>query len=162
MSGDLVTATDARIYIGPVVSPDTETSSEFEALTYAEIDMVEDMGEFGDEEEIVSGKTLKDGRVRKAKGAADGGTLALVCFHDPLDAGQAALIAASKTKKNYAIKIVLPDAPDDTYSNTTIYFRALVSSRRLRVGQNDNLIRRTYSLAINSALAEALAALLTP
>lgn len=160
MSGDLVTATDAQIFIGPVVKADTDTAQEFSALTYVEIDMVEDLGEFGDEDNIVTGTTLKDGRVRKAKGAADAGTLALVCFHDPLDAGQAALIAAAKTKKNYAFKIVLPDAPDNTYSSTTIYFRALVSSRRLRVGTNDNLIRRNYSLAINSALAEALAALI--
>ncbi|WP_020178087.1 phage tail tube protein [Methylopila sp. M107] len=162
MSGDIVTATDARIYIGPVVLPAVDTASEFAALTYTEIDMVEDLGEFGDEQNIVTGTTLKDGRVRKAKGAADTGTLALRCFHDPLDTGQAALIAASKTKKNYAFKIVLPDAPDSSYSSTTIYFRALVASRRLNVGQNDNLIRRAYSLAINSDLAEALAALITP
>lgn len=158
--GDMITATDARIYIGPVVLPTVDTTAEFAALTYVEIDMVEDMGEFGDEANIVSGTTLKDGRVRKAKGANDAGTLALRCFHDPLDVGQAALIAASKTKKNYAIKIVLPDAPDTGYSSTTIYFRALVASRRLNVGQNDNLVRRNYSLAINSDLAEALAALL--
>ncbi|GLK67007.1 phage tail tube protein [Hansschlegelia plantiphila] len=160
--GDIITASDARLYIGPVVLPTTETSSEFAALTFTEVDMIEDLGEFGDEANIVTGTTLKDGRVRKAKGAADAGTLALRCFHDPLDAGQAALIAASKTKKNYAFKIVLPDAPDVTYSDTTIYFRALVASRRLNVGANDNLIRRAYSLAINSDLAEALAALLTP
>lgn len=160
MSGDLVTATDARIYIGPVVLPSVDTTSEFAALTYTEIDMVEDLGDFGDEANIVTGTTLKDGRVRKAKGAADAGTLALRCFHDPLDAGQAALIAASKSKRNFAFKIVLPDAPDTGYSSTTIYFRALVASRRLNVGQNDNLIRRNYSLAINSDLAEALAALI--
>ncbi|GLK78039.1 hypothetical protein GCM10008171_32930 [Methylopila jiangsuensis] len=160
MAGDLITATDARIYIGPVVLPSVDTAAEFASLTFTEIDMVENLGEFGDQHNIVSGTTLKDGRVRKAKGAADAGELALVCFHDPLDAGQAALIAASKTKRNYAFKIVLPDAPDVTYSSTTIYFRALVASRRLNVGNNDNLLRRNYSLAINSDLAEALAALL--
>jgi len=39
--------------------------------------------------------------------------MAVVVGRDPLDAGQAALVAAEKTRFNYALKLAYNDARDD-------------------------------------------------
>lgn len=151
--GDIVTASGTRYFIGPSgTSTQYDTIAEFEAVTvWTEIGLVEDGGEFGDEAEIVTGTALGDGRTRKAKSARDAGTLALVCFHDPLDTGQLALIAAEATNDNYTFKVIYPDDPPG-YDPTIEYFLGIVSSKRVRIGQNNNIIRRMYNVAINSAI----------
>ena len=60
----------------------------------------------------------------------------------PLDAGQRQLIAAEATNDNYAFKIELPDGPPTPGTNTFQYFRGLVMSKELRLGTNDNIMRR--------------------
>lgn len=164
--GDISTATLARIFLGPVALPSVDTQAEFAVLTpYLEIGMVENLGEFGDEANKVTASPLGEARVRKAKGVADAGTLALTVYHDPLDAGQAAMIAcaAPTYRQKRAFKVILPDAPDEaTYTNSVIYFRGLVMSRRRNVGAADNVIRTTFSIEIDSGLTEVLAGLITP
>jgi len=149
--GDITTATGTRYYIGPSgVSTAYDTIAEFEAVSaWTEIGLVENGGEFGDEASAVTGAALGDGRIRKAKGARDAGTLALVCFHDPTDIGQAALDVAEGTNDNFTFKVVLPDGPPG-YSDTIQYFRGLVMSKRLQVNTNDNILRRLYNIGINS------------
>jgi hypothetical protein len=152
--GDIITANGTRCYVGPAVaSADADTLAEFEALSpWTEIGLIESVGEFGDESAIVTFAAIGDGRVRKSKGARDAGTLALVCAHDPTDTGQAALIDAQTGNSKFAFRIVLPDSPTASHSDTQIYFRALVTSERLNVGTNDNVVRRNFNLAIDSEL----------
>ncbi|WLB14831.1 phage tail tube protein (plasmid) [Bradyrhizobium elkanii] len=151
--GDIVTASGTRYFIGPAgTAAQFDTLAEFEAVSvWTEIGLVENGGEYGDEASAVTGAALGDGRIRKAKGARDAGTLALVCFHDPLDAGQAALAAAEQTNDNYVFKVVLPDGPVG-YSDTIEYFRGLVMSRRKQVNTNDNIIRLMVNIGINSEI----------
>jgi tail tube protein len=150
MPNDIVTASGSKIYIGPSVSSATDTLMEFQQITaWTEISLVENMGELGDESAAVSGAAIGDSRIRKAKGARDAGTLALVCFHDPDDAGQLAVEDAEATNLNYAFKIVLADAPSGE-TNSILYFRGLVMSQRLNVGTNDNIMRRNFNIAVNS------------
>lgn len=151
--GDIVTASGTKYYIGPAgTATQFDTIAEFEAVTvWTEIGLVENGGEFGDEASAVTGAALGDGRIRKAKGARDAGTLALVCFHDPTDTGQLAVDAAEQTNDNYAFKVVLNDGPAG-YSDSISYFRGLVMSRRLQVNTNDNILRRLYNIGINSEI----------
>jgi hypothetical protein len=150
--GDIITASGSKIYIGPAVVSTVDTVPEFAALSaYTEIGSVESLGEYGDESNIVTGANLADSRMQKAKGVRDAGTLALVCFHDPIDTGQAAIENAEATNDNYAFKVVLSDGPAG-YSDTIQYFRAIVASKRKNVGNADNIIRNTYNIAINSAI----------
>lgn len=152
MPGDIVTASGTKYYIGGAVTSAVDTLAEFEALTvWTEIGLVENGGEFGDQASSVTGAALGDGRIRKAKGARDAGELALIVFHDPTDTGQAALDAAEGTNNNYAFKVVLPDGPAG-YSDTIEYFRGLVMSKRKQVQTNDNIIRRTYNIGVNSEI----------
>ena len=154
--GDIQTTSGARFFIGNAsVTSAVDTLAEFEATSqWIEVGLVEDLGELGDEASAVTGAAIGDGRIRKAKGARDAGTLAVVCFHDPLDVGQLALIAAEGTNNNYGFKIILPDSPSQAYSDTIQYFRGLVMSKRLRMGTNDNIMRRMFNIGVNSEVFE--------
>lgn len=161
MPGDIVTASGTRVYIGPASTADTDTLTEFEALSWTEIGLIESVGEFGDQSSDVSFAAIGDGRMRHAKGARDAGTMTLTCAHDPTDVGQGALEDAEATNDNYAFKVVLPDAPTAQYSDTIIYFRGLVRSKRKNIGTNDNVIRNTFEVGINSQLFTDEAAIST-
>lgn len=150
--GDIVTASGTKVYIGNAVSSSVDSIAEFEATSvWTEIGLVESLGEFGDKANPVTFSAVGDGRVRKAKGANDAGTMALTCAHDPTDAGQAAMEVAQADKHSYSFKVVLPDAPVG-FSDTIIYFRGLVMDKSKNVGTNDNVIRNIYNVAINSEL----------
>lgn len=150
---EIVTASGVRYYIGPSgTSAQYDTLAEFEAVTvWTEIGLVEDGGEYGDESTLVTGAALGDARVRKAKGARDAGTISLIVFHDPTDAGQAAMEVAEQSNDNFVFKVDRNDGPAG-YSNTIEYFRGLVSSQRNRIGTNDNIQRVTYNIAVNSEI----------
>lgn len=154
--GDIQTTSGARFFISnSSITSAVDTIAEFEATSqWIEIGLVEDLGELGDEASAVTGAAIGDGRIRKAKGARDAGTLAVVCFHDPIDAGQLAVIAAEGTNNNYGFKIILPDSPSEAYSDTIQYFRGLVMSKRLRLGTNDNIMRRLFNIGVNSEVFE--------
>lgn len=150
--GDIVTASGSRFYIGPAIASSVDTLAEFQALSsWTEVMFIEDLGEDGDEASAVTGESVGDGRVRKAKGSRDAGTKTIVCFHDPTDAGQLQMSLAQQDTNNYAFKEVLNDGPTG-YNDTIRYFRGLVMSERQRKGTNNNIIRNTYNVAINSAI----------
>lgn len=154
MAGDIITASGTRVFIGVAVNSTIDTIAEFEAQSgWIEVGLVESVGEYGDQSNPINFEALGDGRVRKAKGARDAGILAIVCGHDPTDVGQAALVAAEATNDNYSFKIILPDGPVG-YSDTIQYFRGLVMGKRLNVGNNANVVRRSFSVGINSEVFE--------
>lgn len=157
MSGDITTATGTRFYIGPSAASTVDTTGEFAALSYTEVGLVESYGEYGDDAADVTFSAVGDARVRHSKGARDAGTMALVVGHDPFDAGQLALIAAEATNNNFAFKIVLPDGPTTSSTDTVNYFRGLVKSKKLNVGANNNVIKRTFNIGINSPIYEIAA-----
>lgn len=151
--GDIVTASGSKLYIGnAVASAAADTLAEFQAMSgWTEVGLIENMGEIGDEASAVTGASVGDARIRKAKGARDAGTQAIICFHDPIDVGQAAMDLAEQTNTNFAFKLVLNDGPSG-YNDTIIYYRGLVMSRRKNVGTNDNIMRTTYNVGVNSEL----------
>lgn len=150
--GDIVTTSGSRFFIGPASDSTVDTLAEFQAISgWTEIGLIEDLGEDGDEASAVTGASIGDARVRKAKGARDAGTKTIICFHDPLDAGQAAIELAEQDNNNYAFKQIISDGPAG-YNDTIEYFRGLVMSRRKRFGTNDTIIRNVYAIGINSAI----------
>jgi hypothetical protein len=105
-----------RYYIGPVVDTDAiqaltdeDAVTYFEGLSWTEVEEIESFGSFGDTAATASFASVKDRRMRKYKTTRDGGTMAIVCGRDPLDAGQIALAAAERTDFNYAFKVVFAD-----------------------------------------------------
>jgi hypothetical protein len=155
MAGDITTATGSKIFIGPAVLPTVDTQTEYEAIpdgSWVEVGMVESLGEFGDQSSTVNFASLNDGRQRKAKGIRDAGDLALTVARVATDAGQKALIAAEATNNKFAFKVVYPDRLTPTGTDGIDYFRALVMSKRSNVGSADNVIRRAFTLGIDSAI----------
>lgn len=150
--GDIVTASGSRFFIGPAIASTIDTLAEFQAISgWTEVGLIEDLGQDGDQSTAVTGESVGDSRVRKAKGSRNAGTKTIVCFHDPLDAGQLAMEVAEQDSNNFAFKEVLNDGPVG-YNDTTRYFRGLVMSRRQNKGTNNNIIRNTYDVEINSAI----------
>lgn len=156
MAGDVITASGTKIYIGPAALNSVDTLAEFIALdtgsAFKEIGLVENMGEFGDQRALITFAALGDDRIRKAKGAADAGSMSLVVGDDPSDEGQLALVAAEATKNNFAFKVVTPNRLNPTGTDQIEYFRGMVSGKRKNVGTNDNIIRRTFDIAVNGAI----------
>lgn len=153
MAGDVNTASGTKIHIGPAAGSDVDDVTAFAALTgWVEIGLVESLGEFGDEASSVPFSSLGDGRVRKSKGVRNAGTLALVVGRDPSDAGQDALIAAEATKNKYAFRVTYADRLTPGGTDSIEYFRALVLNKRNNVGNADNIVRRSFSLDIDSEI----------
>ncbi len=155
MSGDIVSNIGTRIFIGPVVTATPDTKTEYEALTYVEIGLVESLGEFGDESGSGTFTSLNDGRVRKYKNVRDAGNLALTVARDVTDPGQTALVAAEATRNGkYAFKVVYPDRLTENGTDGADYFRALVRSKRNNPGAGGNVLRRSFMIDIDSAIVE--------
>jgi hypothetical protein len=147
---DLFTATGATFEIGPTAADTVDTASEFAALTpYVVVGLIESYGEIGDQSSIVTGAVVGDGRMRKAKGARDAGDFTVTCFHAGTDAGQLALIAGEATYLNYAFRITFPNVGSTAEKQ---YFRGLITSKRVNIGANDNLVRDTFTIAVNSPI----------
>lgn len=142
----LTTSSGAKVYIGPVTSADT--ISALSALAYTEVKKVETIGEIGPQSQDVTFTPL-DGDVQHLKGATDNGSTVINCGRDPLDPGQIAMEAAAATKFEYAVKIVLADGADSTDTDTTIYVRGPVMSRRKNVGGGNNVTMVTYTVGNN-------------
>lgn len=140
----------SSIFIGTTTS--AENLSQFLTDSYTEIGEVEDLGEFGDESEIITFASLADNRNRKLKGIRDAGTLTLVVGDDPSDTGQDALITAEADTLAYNFKVVLNDAVTVSGTPSEHYFRAFVTSKRQGVGSANNVVRRTFNLAVDTAI----------
>lgn len=146
---DIITSSGTHIYIGgAVLAAASDTLAEYQAMTpWTEVGLVESIGEFGDRSSIVTFAAINDARMRKQKGTRDAGDLTLTVAHDPTDTGQIAVEAAQATDNSYAFKVVLPDS-----GGTIYYFRAFVASQPINVGGNDNVVRKTYQIAIDSEI----------
>ncbi len=146
------TSEGSSVFIGPVT--DADDLAGLEALTYVEIGNVESIGEFGPQKQDVTFTPLKGPSVQHLVGAVDNGMLPIVYAHDPLDAGQNALRAATATKYEYAVKIVLSDEADANDTPTTFYARGPVFGNRINVGGANDVRKRTSNVGLNVFIEE--------
>ena len=149
----------SKFYIGTTLSINLVQSNaaviaEFQTDTYQEVGQVENMGEFGDEANIITFASLADTRVRKFKGARDAGTMNVVTGDDPLDAGQDAMVAAEAQPNDYNFKVELNDPTSLSGTPSVHYFRGKVLSKRLQVNDVNSIVRRLFNVGVNSAIFE--------
>ena len=142
----------SKFYIGTTLSATSQ--AEFETDTYTEVGEVENLGEFGDQANIITFASLADTRVRKFKGARDAGTMDVVVGDDPLNAGQDAMVAAEGQPNDYNFKVELNDPTSLSGTPSVFYFRGKVLSKRMNVGDVNNVVRRTFQVGVNSAIVE--------
>lgn len=146
-----------RFYIGTTLAINVNQSeaavvAEFATDTYTEIAEIENLGEFGDEANVITFASLADTRVRKFKGARDAGTMAVVCGDDPLDLGQDAMILAEGQPNDYNFKVTLNDPITLSGLVSVHYFRGKVLSKRLQVNDVNSIVKRMYNIGVNSAI----------
>lgn len=119
---DLFPVAGARLYIGSAISTKATdfTAADFASQTWTLIDGWETAGAIGDTASLISTDLINRGRTTKQKGVFNAGSMQNVFAIIAGDAGQAALIAASKVKSNFAFKIDFGDAPDARSNAATI------------------------------------------
>lgn len=152
----LSSSAGARLFIGPTTPAFSLPA--YEALDFTEIGSVESLGDFGDTSALVAFTGLADLLTRKFKGARDAGEMPVMCGADPLDPGQLAAFAAQVSKLAYAFKVEAADAATDGDTNSTFYFHALVMSDPLNIGGVNDVMKRSFSLAIDSRVYSRLSA----
>lgn len=140
-----------------VVTAAVDTVAEYAALTWVQIANVYDLGEFGDLANAVETTNLSESRVRRLKGLVDGGQMDVIVNRDSSDLGQAKLEDARKSIFDYGVKIVLPDKVTEDGVGTTYFFRGAVLGCRTSLGEADNVVRATWSIAVNSERLEVAA-----
>ncbi|MHA6692048.1 phage tail tube protein [Devosia sp. A449] len=150
-------AAGTKLFISSMPIASSAALAVYEAAIYVEVKGIEDLGEFGDEAEVVTFTTLEDSRVRKLKGTSNAGAIELVVGRNAADPGQIALRAATKTRDTYGFKIELDDAPA-AGEPSTFYMAALVMSGRVSVGEANDVVRQTFNLEIDSEPLEVAAA----
>jgi hypothetical protein len=127
-------------------------AADFTGQTWTEIDYVETIGTFGDAANAIESSFIGRGRVLKAKGVRNAGTLELVMGLDLTDAGQLALLAAEKKSNSFAFKIEFNDRPATGASpkNSTRSFVGLVMTATEQLDGADNVMKLNASIGINS------------
>ena len=73
---------------------------------------------------------------------------------DMTDAGQAAMDAAEATPHSYNFKVVLDNATMLVGTGSEHYFTGKVMSRRIQVGNASNVMRKLYSIGIQTEILE--------
>lgn len=132
---------------------DTTSQANFEALAYTPVGEVEEIPQFGDETQIVEFIALANSRVRKRKGSKNAGNLTIPVAFDSADTGQDAMRTAAAANSAYAFRIQLNDGSDGSPSApTTLFFVAYVTSDPINPGNVDNVVRQSFTLAIDSAI----------
>ena len=141
----------SKFFIGPTGTGTVAADYTGAGVTYTEVKDITDLGSLGDEAEVVSFKTLGDGRTKKLPGSRDAGTLEVTVARDKADAGQSAMRTASADDAAHKFKCVLSDG-------TAFYFSGIVLSAKNELGDADNVVSTVFSVAINTAILETAAA----
>lgn len=155
------TAAGSKFFIGTTLAINESTPATaitaFEGDVYEEVGEVEDLGEFGDEATEVTFTAIGNRRVRKLKGSLNAGSATVTAGDDPADAGQADMLAAFGSQLDFNFKVVLNDQLTISGEPTTMYYRGKVMSKRRNIGTVDNVVRRNFTVGINSPIYEVAA-----
>jgi hypothetical protein len=159
----VTTSFEAKIYISDTVpATSVDTLGEFAALSYTQIRPVKSIGRFGGKSNIINFAALDDTAMTKSKGIRDNGNLAVVCAYSATDAGQVLARTAEGVKSKYAYKVVVEDSVDainDT--DSTWYFRGILASAELEVGEADTIVTATYEIGIDGVIYYSPAAVVS-
>lgn len=119
--------------------------------TYLPIGSITNIGDFGDEPEIVKVPTIDTGRALKLKGLLDAGQFEIEVVREMADTGQNALRVASLADGEYNLKLEGNDKPTGASAKpTTIYLRGLVTTKHKHGGAND-VVSQTFVFELTAA-----------
>lgn len=142
--------------LGTIVSISTTsvnknaTLAQLAALTYAPIESVGNLGDYGISPNNVNYNTLGRALTVKQKGVQDGGDMQIEVAYLFDDVGQEQLREAAETKFNWAFKIEYADAPGEDWSNTIRYVLGVVSGPVNLGGGPDDFNRQQFTVGVNA------------
>ncbi len=131
-------------------SPPDQTA--YEAMTWQSIGIIEDAGTVGDAAADITFESLETSRVEHFAGPFDAGSERVVCGYLIDDLGQLAVTAALYSRVVYGFKLELADRPSLDYTNTIKYYGARVLSDTTNVGNARNVVRKEFTLGINTPI----------
>lgn len=146
MSGTINKGRVLGICITPQATDLNQTA--FEALTYADVANVVNIGETGNNENVVSQDYHGTTVTQKAKGIINAGDPTIELGYTPTDTGYQALVEAAGTNFFYAVKMEMDDAPDASTTNTIKYNRGLVLGPVHTNGAVEDWDNRTFTLGL--------------
>jgi hypothetical protein len=164
MATGVVTSAKTKLYVAGIHASATDTASEFDALTWHEVGDVVSFGEFGASFEEITHQPVSDGNTYKFKGTRNDGTLALNLGRAPADTGQALLITALSSYKDYDFRVELNDAPDALTGakGTRMFFAGKVMSYTTAIPSANSIVGATCNISINGQILEAAPVAGTP
>ena len=137
---------ETKVHIGGVTAG--QTLADYTARTdWTEITNLADIGEFGDEAQIITFETIDKGRVEKAVGTRDAGDFTFTVGRIDDDAGQMAARAASKTRDHYDVRVTLT-------SGEVFYFTGPVTSAKNQFGGPNEVLQTAFTVAISSPIVD--------
>lgn len=143
----------ARLYTSATAMTNVEGAADaigdFQALTIAtEVGLIQSLGDFGKQFEVVPFVDVASGRTYKIRGAHNNGQFTITVAQDLTDGGQAALKSYVTGDQNtYPFKMTLTGA-DASYD--TVYFGAKVMSYRTTMGGANSILIATIMLELNT------------
>jgi hypothetical protein len=155
---DLVAVAGGRFFIGgPLEAGITDfTEASFASQTWVEADGWETRGDVGDSAELITTSLINRGRDFKQKGTFNAGSMENSFSFLIFDPGQAALIAASKIRQQYAFRALYSDTPIVKTSVVTVTIASPgVFTYNAHGMTNGTRIRLTTTGALPTGLAVA-------
>lgn len=133
--------------------PATEDLAGYEGLTFVEIEEALTVPAFGANTDIVTYTPLKDGIVRKAKGAINYGSQSIVTVLDTEGAGQAIVIEASEGTTRRTARAIKLEYP----AGEVRYYQVFVMSSEEDPGSDGEMIGFNINVEINSPILRVAA-----
>ena len=124
------------------------TQLEYEALAYVEAANVVNIGETGNNENVVSQDYHGTRVTQKSKGIINAGDPTVELGYTPTDQGYQELLAATGTDFFYATKMEMNDAPNALNTNTIKYNRGLVLGPTHSNGAVEDWDNRVFTLGL--------------
>lgn len=154
---NISTGAGSKFAVGTTAAIDESSSAaaitDFQNDTFRNVAEVETIPEFGDTINPVTFTALADQRVRKFKGSRDAGSVDITAAFKATDQGQKDMRDAldATTQDDHNFRVTLNDGTSGG-SSTVMYFRGKVMSRRVGAPGVDEMVRVTFSVALNTAI----------
>lgn len=149
----------AKIYIGGVQAMKSadHVEADFSTETWTEITGMDSLGSLGDSSSEITQEFIGEKRAKRIKGTRNAGSMEIVAAINYADPGQLALIAAEKTRDDYAFRVVFDDAPAGGTPSERMFIAAVGSATEAFDTAN-NTMKLNASLWVNSNVVRVNAA----
>lgn len=138
-----------------IAQPATQDAAGYSALSYTVVGEITDLGEYGQDGNLITYQSIPTRLDQKLKGSINAGSQALQLGRDITDAGQAILKAAATNgdatvDTNLSFKITYKDGSVD-------YYQALVMSYMNSLGNSNQVTAATCNVELNTNIVEVAA-----